>query len=188
MNAFADMKRLKRYADLEKQAVRTRFPNGEVHLLSPGQSSVICKAVLEEFAPRYLHTPGLVWLSDRGKKVVDLTDALGMGIESGKNLPGIILVDTGSPELLVVFVEVVATNGAINSLRKQALMEIATKAGFKSNQVTFLTAFADRSTPAFRKASSELAWGSFAWFASEPAHVVVLRDGQRKSRKLFELI
>lgn len=190
--ALARVKLVKRGAALKADAVRVEFPNGETCLLSPGPSSMISKAVIEEFAPRYLRAPAVLWLSESGNKVItrheEVAKTIGIHIEADKNLPDIILVDTGSPELLVVFVEVVATNGAINSVRKRALMEIATKAGFKSNQVTFLTAFADRSTPAFRKASSELAWGSFAWFASEPAHVVVLRDGQRKSRKLFELI
>ena len=153
---------------------------------------MITKAVIEEFAKRYLHSPAVLWLSESGNKVIsrdsELAKEIGIHIEADRNLPDIILVDTGIPEPLLVFVEAVATDGPINQMRKQALLEIAAKGGFNAKQVAFLTAFADRSASAFRKASSELAWGSFVWFASEPAHVVVLRDGQRKSRKLADLL
>ena len=43
----------------------------------------------------------------------------------------------------------------------------------------FLSAFSDRSAPAFRKLVSELAWGTFAWFRSEPEKLLALRHGQK---------
>ena len=76
-----------------------------------------------------------------------------------------------------VFVEVVATAGPVSEARRTALMEIAGEAGFKEGQVAFLTAYADRADSAFRRTVSELAWRSFAWFASEPDQLVVLYDG-----------
>ncbi len=191
-DAVARIKLLKRSAAFKTDVVRVRFPDGNGCFLSPGPSSSISKAVIEEFTKRYLHAPVVLWVSESGSPVVphheDLAKTIGIRIEPDKNLPDIILVDTGSPDLLVVFVEVVATDGPINALRKEALLRIASRAGFKTKQVAFLTAFADRAAPAFRKASADLAWGSFVWFASEPQHVIVLRDGQQKSKKLNELL
>lgn len=190
--ALARIQILKRGASFKADSVRIEFPNGETRLLSPGPSSIISKAVIEEFAPRYLQEPAVLWLSESSNKIVardvNLAKAIGIHIEVDKNLPDIILVDTGSPETLIVFVEVVATDGPIDELRKQALSKIVAKGGFDAKHVAFLTAFRDRAAAAFRKASAELAWGSFVWFASEPAQVIVLRDGKPKSRKLFELL
>ena len=91
-----------------------------------------------------------------------------------------ILVDLGPPEPLLVFVEVVATAGPVNEARLTALMVTATEAGFRNDQVAFLTAYSDRDNAAFKSSVSELAWCSFAWFMSEPDHIVVLHRGADK--------
>lgn len=78
----------------------------------------------------------------------------------------------------VVFVEVIATDGAINVQRKAALAEVAADAGLKPEAVYFVSAFADRSASAFRKLVSELACGTFAWFVSEPEKLLAFREGQ----------
>ena len=88
-----------------------------------------------------------------------------------------ILVDIGPVEPLVVFVEVVATSGAVSESRRSALMAVATDAGFLNGQLAFVTAYEDRSHSAFKRSVSELAWQSFAWFMSEPDHIVVLHRG-----------
>ena len=85
-------------------------------------------------------------------------------------------------EPLLVFVEVVATSGPVNQSRLTALMTIATEAGFTEEQVAFLTAYSDRDDPAFKGSVSELAWGSFAWFMSEPEHIVMLHRGADAER------
>jgi hypothetical protein len=79
-------------------------------------------------------------------------------------------------EPLIVFVEVVATAGEIGEARRGAFLELMTAAGFKSDHAAFVTAFADRNSATFRRAVSNLAWGSFAWCLSEPDHLLVL-DG-----------
>ncbi|MBR1070131.1 hypothetical protein ACVI1J_010579 [Bradyrhizobium diazoefficiens] len=40
-----------------------------------------------------------------------------------------------------------------------------------------MTAYLDRSAAQFKKTVGSLAWGSFAWFAAEPDHLVELIDG-----------
>jgi BsuBI/PstI restriction endonuclease domain len=72
-------------------------------------------------------------------------------------------------------VEVVATDGPIGETRKVALRRIAT--GFPSEHLAFVTAYRDRSGAAFKKTVDALAWCSFAWFLSEPDHLVQLYAG-----------
>ena len=56
-------------------------------------------------------------------------------------------------------------------------MAVATEVGFCEDRVAFVIAYADRDDAAFKGSVSKLAWGSFAWFMSEPEPLVVLRRG-----------
>ena len=179
--ALARVAIMRRGAFAREGRVLVTFPSGETRQMEPGPSSVISRAVVEEFAPRFLEQPGVIWLSESRNQVVAQDDRLaqdiGLTIRPDRNLPDLILVDLGPSEPLLVFVEVVATAGPVSEARKVALMSIATDAGFSEHQVAFLTAYADRDDAAFKASVSELAWGSFAWFMSEPDHIVVLRGG-----------
>jgi hypothetical protein len=172
--------------------VLVTFPSGETQQLAPGPSSVISRAVVEVFAPRFLEKPAVLWLSESGNKIVRRDDrianAIGLRIEADKNLPDLILADLGPAEPLIVFVEVVATDGAMTPRRQEALHALTDVAGFSRSQVAFLTAYHDRQSPGFRKTVAELAWGSFAWFASEPENIVVLRDGGESGGRLGTLL
>jgi hypothetical protein len=161
--------------------VMVTFPNGETRRLAHGPSSIISKAVIEEFSKRFLGQPGVIFLSESGNKVLKrddvLASAIGLKIPADKYLPDILLVDLSPKEPLIVFVEVVATDGPISAPRKEAFLEITRSAGFPDGNVAFVTAYLDRGKPAFKKTVPELAWNSFAWFASEPDHIVAFREG-----------
>ena len=77
--------------------VLVTFPNKETRALVPGPSSFIAKAVVEDFAGRFLVQPAVLWLSESGNKVVARDDKLattiGLHIQTDKNLPDLILVD-----------------------------------------------------------------------------------------------
>ncbi len=157
--------------------VKVTFPNGETRLMLPGPSTVISKAVVEVFAPRFLREPGVVFLSESGNKVVQrdetLAAAIGLRLDYTRNLPDIILADVQTRGTRVVFVEAVATDGAVTEARKQALLQVASEAGHRQEDVYFVSAFRDRGASAFRRLASELAWGSYAWFVSEPECIVL---------------
>lgn len=164
--------------------VLVTFPNGEARNLSAGPSSVISKAVVEVFAKKFLKEPAVLWLSTSDAKVTFVDDAIaktiGLEIEADKNLPDLILADLGTPDPLLVFVEVVASDGPISERRKEALYELSDKAGFKRQNIAFVTAYRDRQVQPFRKTVPELAWGSFAWFMSEPDNLIFLSDTDKK--------
>lgn len=191
--ALSRLKLMKQGIAAAADSIPVTFPSGEIRTLAPGPSSVIAKAVIEIFAPKFLKNPAVLWLSESGNKVVardeSLAKALGLKIDPSKALPDIILVDLGAEvsgaDMLVVFAEVVATDGPINRERKAVLTALAVEAGFNERHLAFLTAFMDRASGPFKKAVPELAWGSFAWFASEPDFLIDLKDDS--SRKLSSL-
>lgn len=178
-------------ASASPDGVRVQFPNGETRQLAPGPSSTLAKAVVEVFAPRFLSVPAVVWLSESGNKVVMRDDriaaAIGLEIEADKNLPDLILADLGPSEPLLVFVEIVATDGAVTARRQTAIHALTDAAGFSRSNVAFVTAYLDREASGFRKTVSQLAWGSFAWFASEPEGILALFEGVPHASHLSEL-
>lgn len=180
--ALARIALVRKGASAMGDQVMVKFPNGETRRLKPGQSSIITKAVIEEFAPRFLQSPAVVLLSESGNKVVvrddELARSIGLQIRVDKDLPDMILVDIGPENPLLVFVEVVATDGPINERRKLALQKLATDAGFSLEHVAYLTAFHDRSGQPFKKNIDVLAWGSYAWFVSEPEGLIELSAGR----------
>jgi BsuBI/PstI restriction endonuclease C-terminus. len=173
-----------------EQDVLVTFPNSETRWLSPGLSSVISKAVIEVFAKLFLEVPGVLWLSTSGDKVIardeKLAMRIGLNIQSDKDLPDIILVDLGPDDPLVVFIEVVATDGAISDRRQQAIYQLTDKAGFAPEQVVFVTAYMDKNSAGFKKTISNIAWNSFAWFVSEPENLVHFRGTTKKLTQLLK--
>ena len=180
---------LRRHGGADTGGVLVTFPNGETRRLAPGPSSAIARGVVESFAPAFLREPFVLWLSESGNKVVARDDALaakiGLAIQADRDLPDLILVDLGQQDPLLLFVEIVATDGPITERRKQTLIRIAAAGGFDASRMAFLSAFADRDAPGYRKTYRNLAWGSFAWFASEPDKLLILRDGEVELERLL---
>jgi len=156
------------------------FPNGETRHISAGPSSEISKAVIEVFAPKFLREPAVLWLSTSDKKVITRDDAIansiGLHIQPDLHLPDIILADLGPADPLLVFIEVVATDGPINERRQQALYKITDAARFDRKNVAFITAYFDRESQGYTKTVKSLAWNSFAWFVSEPEKLIHLKE------------
>ncbi|WP_296744637.1 BsuBI/PstI family type II restriction endonuclease [Mesorhizobium sp.] len=175
--ALARLAIVRRGAGVSADQVLVTFPNGETRRMKPGPSSEITKAVVEVFAPAFLADPAVLFLSESGNKVVarddELARSIGLTIQADRNLPDTILVDLGPTHPLLVFVEVVATDGPISERRKEALEALVTETGFPAEHVAFVTAFLDRSAGPFKKTVDSLAWGSYAWFAAEPERLVV---------------
>lgn len=191
-SALARVSLMRAGAAASATGVMARLPNGEIRKLEPGPSSVILKAAIEEFAGTFLQDPAVLWLSESGRKVVarddEIAASIGLKIEPDKELPDLVLADLGPADPLIVFVEAVATDGSISRRRQKALHEMTDAAGFPRSQVAFVTAYLDRDAQGFRKTVSGLAWGSFAWFASEPKNIVHLKDGSVRTRYLSNLL
>lgn len=184
--ALARIAIVRRGAASGGEHVVVTYPNGQTLRMKPGPSSEITKAVIEVFARRFLRDPAVLFVSESGNKILahhdDIARAIGLTIKANKNLPDTILVDLGPEHPLLVFVEAVATDGPINARRKQALEEIANEAGFPAEHIAYVTAYLDRSGAPFKKTVDALAWGSYAWFVSEPESVIELIAESKKLR------
>ena len=165
-----------------KNAVTVSLPNGERRNLAPGVSSVIAKAVIEEFAPRFLSQPAVLWISESRKKVVlqddNLMKSLGLPIDQKRLLPDMVLADLGREHTLLVFVELVYSDGPITEQRKQQIMKVASDAGYERHHVTFLSAFEERNAAPLKKRFSGIAVNSLIWCMAEPNLIIWLGDGQ----------
>jgi len=191
--ARARIQLVRRGAVASREGIVVAFPNGETRRLSAGPSSLITKAVIEEFGRRFLGNAGVIFLSESGSRVIardeQLANDIGLKILPERLLPDIVLVDLAPKEPLLVFIEVVATGGPMSQDRKAALLKLATDAGFGDDQIAFVSAYLDRGQAAFRATAPELAWGSFAWIASEPDKIIQLLNGaSARGRRLIDLI
>ncbi|ETZ24175.1 hypothetical protein N824_16680 [Pedobacter sp. V48] len=94
-------------------------------------------------------------------------------------------MDLGPDDALVVFIEVVDTDGAISDRRQQAIYALTDKAGFACKQVVFVTAYIDKNSAGFKKTISNIAWNSFVWFVSEPENLVHFSGATKKLSQLL---
>ena len=178
--------------------VEIRFPNGAGIVLPPGPSQTIAKAVIEVFAPAFLAEPRVVWVSDSASKRpfrdAPLERALQITLEAAELLPDVILVDLAPPGrpggVLIVFVEVVASDGPVTEQRQRALLDLLARSprSYRPDDAAFITAYLDRAAEPARRTLPTLAWGSFAWFVSEPGRLLQLHDNGTADRKLASLL
>jgi BsuBI/PstI restriction endonuclease len=178
--------------------IAVHFPAGPSVILPPGPSQRIMKAVIEVFAPAFLGDPRVAWISDSASKRpfrdAPLEHALQITLDAAQLLPDIVLVDLAPPgrtgKILIVFVEIVASDGPVTEQRKQALLDLIASSSrqYRPEDAVFVTAYLDRSAGPARRTLPTLAWGSFAWFVSEPDRLVQLHDETTASRKLAALL
>lgn len=167
------MKLLARGVTEKKGQVSVTLPNtGKVLRLAAGEASVITRDVCQDLSTRLMKQPIVVHVSISDQKtfpeLVGEAAAYDLIFDPSSELPDVVIVDVGSDEGKVAFIEVVHSDGPITELRKTALLKIAFEAGIPASRVTLITAFEDRSSSAFRKRISELALDSKVWFRSEP--------------------
>jgi len=171
-------------------AVGVRLPDGTTRLIEAGPTQRIALKFFEVFVPQFFSAPHVLFLSQSATKqpVADelFAKKLGLDINASKLLPDLVIAET-KPELILVFVEFVATDGPINARRRQALADLVP--ALAKDQVAFVTAFVERAKAPFPAKFSELAWNSFAWCASEPEQLVALFDeSPGQALKLSQLV
>jgi hypothetical protein len=173
-----------------EETIIITLPSKETRKMSAGPSSVITKAVVEVFAPKFLETPAVIWISESRKKVIqkdlDIARALNLNIQAEKVLPDAVLADLGAHAMLV-FIEVVATDGPVTEARKAALSDLAAQAGFTESHVAYVTAFESRDSRPFKSSLPTLATGSFTWFMNEPDVLLWIKSEKSPPIKLHTL-
>ncbi len=178
--------------------ITVQCPNGPSVILPPGPSPAITKSVVEQFAPAFLGDPRVVWISDSGSKRpfrdTSLESAMGISLDAATLLPDVVLVDLAPPgrpgQILIVFVEVVASDGPITEARRRAILDLLARGprSYSPDDAAFVTAYLDRGSDAARRTLHTLAWGSFAWFVSEPQKLIQMHDDATAGFRLAALL
>lgn len=183
--ALARIALSKKMVTSDSTGILVTLPNGETKKLSPGPSSELIKAILENFAKRFLKRPAAILISESAKKITfkdeDLCSSIGLQIDVSTVLPDIILMELGSDTPLLLFIECVATDGPISERRKQELEEIATKARYNKEDCVYITVFKDRTDQVSRRLNPSIAWGTFIWYATEPDSIIYLYKGTERN-------
>lgn len=155
-------------------AVDVGLPDGTVRHLEPGETSVILKGVIEQWAPVRLNDAVVLSISEPGDKIYTADSAvmqrLGIVIDAATLLPDALLVDVGSVPPAFWVVEAVASDGPIDEDRKRSLLRWAAKQRIPEDSCYFLTAFGSRNAAPAKRRLKDLATGTFAWYADEPTH------------------
>lgn len=80
-----------------KRMVPVRFPDGKLVKLSPGAHNQVQKAIVEQFAPRFVKNPGLLYLGDTAKKDLfihtETLKALKFPLTEHDKLPDVVIFD-----------------------------------------------------------------------------------------------
>lgn len=149
--------------------------NGRGLRLSRGKHNALQKAILEEFASRFVPKAKCLYVGDTTKRDLVLDeDALQkfhITITQHDKMPDVILYSEEKNWLF--FIEAVTSVGPMSPKRILELREMtrATERG-----IVYVTAFPDRAT--YKKFVADLAWETEVWLAEEPEHMIHL-NGSR---------
>ena len=165
-----------RYAkEREMKKLPVRLGTGETIRLSPGAHSELIKAIIEEFAPRFVPGGVLIYAGDTGEKWgyfdKELLARLGVAVDGHGKMPDVVLYYPDREWLLLV--ESVTSHGPVDGKRHEelALVFAKSRAG-----LVYVTAFPSRSIMA--RYVGEIAWETEVWCSDSPSHLVHF-DGVR---------
>jgi hypothetical protein len=137
--------------------------------LSPGKHSELIKAIIDDFASRYVPGGVLIYAGDTGDKWgyfdKDLLSKLGIIVDSHGKMPDVVLYYPERNWLLLV--EAVTSHGPVDGKRHEELAELFANA---KPGLVYVTAFPDRSTMA--RYLSEIAWETEVWISDAPTHLI----------------
>lgn len=165
-----------RYAkERDMRRIPVRVASGQEIVLSPGVHSRLIKAVVEEFAPRFVPAGRLVYMGDTGSKWGyfdrERLGDLGVNLDDHGKMPDAVFHDPARSWLLLV--EAVTSHGPVDAKRHDELIELF--AGSSAGLV-FVTAFPTRAVMA--KYLGAIAWETEVWVAEAPTHLIHF-DGER---------
>ncbi len=159
-----------RYAkQREMQKLSVTLATGQTIRLSPGDHSELIKAIIEEFAPRFVPGGVLIYAGDTGEKWgyfdKELLAKLGVAVEGHGKMPDVVLYYPQKKWLLLV--ESVTSHGPVDGKRHEELERLfaTAKAG-----LVYVTAFPSRSV--MTRYLGEIAWETEVWVADAPTHLI----------------
>lgn len=165
-----------KYARERKQnRIPVRIARGKEFTLSPGEHSVLIRAIIEDFGSRFAPGGDLIYAGDTGDKwgffEIDLLAELGVDVDSHGKMPDVVIYVRERNWLLLV--EAVTSHGPVDAKRHAELAYLF--AGSKAGLI-YVTAFPDRAT--MSRYLGDVAWETEVWVADAPSHLIHF-DGVR---------
>jgi hypothetical protein len=137
--------------------------------LTPGNHSDLIKAIIEEFAPRFVPGGVLIYAGDTGSKFSYFNEVklaeLGIKINSHGKMPDVIIYFPEKNWLLLI--ESVTSHGPVDGKRHNELIKLFAEA---TAGLVYVTAFPSRSIMA--RYVSDIAWETEVWIADAPSHLI----------------
>ena len=143
--------------------------------LNPGEHSELIRAIVEDFASRFVPASTLVYVGDTADKWIyfdsDGLADLGVQVDSHGNMPDVVLHDSERGWLVVV--EAVTSHGPVDNKRYAELTELF--AGARAG-IIYVTAFPSRTVMAWYL--RDIAWQTEVWIADAPSHLIHFNGGR----------
>ncbi|MBI5331369.1 MAG: restriction endonuclease [Betaproteobacteria bacterium] len=159
-----------RYAQPRETArIPVRIAEGHEIRLSPGEHSALNKAIIEEFAARFVPGGTLIYAGDTGDKWGYFDEPalrnLGVVVDAHGKMPDAVVLDPQRNWLILA--EAVTSHGPVDGKRHDELAHLfaASSAG-----LVFVTAFPNRGIMA--RYVAEIAWETEVWVADAPGHLI----------------
>lgn len=159
-----------RYAhEREQNLVPVKIAPGRKITLSPGQHSELIRAIIEQFASRFVPGGVLLYAGDTGDKwgyfdPVQLTK-LGVNVDAHGKMPDVVLFYPERNWLLLV--ESVTSHGPVDGKRHAELARLFKKS---TAGLVYVTAFPNRTI--MGRYLGEIAWETEVWVADAPSHLI----------------
>jgi len=159
-----------RYARERKQnRIPVQIAPGMEIALSPGEHSELIRAIIEDFASRFVPGSMLIYAGDTGEKwgyfdAVLLAD-LGVKVDAHGKMPDAVLYYPEKNWLLLV--ESVTSHGPVDGKRHA---ELARLFGGATPGLVYVTAFPNRAI--MGRYLGEIAWETEVWVADAPSHLI----------------
>jgi len=159
---------VERYAkEREQNRLPVQIAPGKQLMLSQGEHSELIKAIIEDFAARYVPGGVLIYAGDTGGKYFDeeLLSNLGVTVDSHGKMPDVVLYYPEKDWLLLI--ESVTSHGPVDGKRHDELARL-----FRDSTagIVYVTAFPNRSVMA--RYLSVIAWETEVWVADAPSHLI----------------
>ncbi|MBX2968272.1 MAG: hypothetical protein KF803_02790 [Cyclobacteriaceae bacterium] len=159
----------KRYAKERESALIPVKINEVIELVSPGKHNEVQKAIVEEFAPRFVKKFKVLYFGDTAKKDLHINEealaSLGIPINQHSKLPDVVIYDEERKWLYLI--EAVTSHGPVSPKRVNELEAFLANCSVGK---IYVTAFPDFNE--FKKHSKEIAWETEVWIMEIPDHMI----------------
>lgn len=153
----------------EMNKLPVKLATDETIRISPGDHSELIKAIIEEFAPRFVPDGVLIYAGDTGEKWgyfdKERLAELGVELDNHGKMPDVVLYCPERKWLLLV--ESVTSHGPVDTKRHDELARLFAKS---RAGLVYVTAFPSRAKMA--RYLGKIAWETEVWCAEAPSHLI----------------